>query len=105
MWAAWSFYYSKYVEYLDTAWLVLKGKDVSFLQTFHHFGAPWDVYLGIVLQVAGRSSTHTHTLRTHTRARTGFATERGTYGAATEQYLSCHSTATLVSFAARHRAS
>lgn len=47
---AWSFYYSKYVEYLDTVWLVLKGKPVSFLQTFHHFGAPWDVYLGIVLQ-------------------------------------------------------
>jgi len=45
--AAWAFYYSKYVEYLDTAWLVLKGKEVSFLQTFHHFGAPWDVYLGI----------------------------------------------------------
>jgi len=45
--AAWAFYYSKYVEYLDTVWLVLKGKPVSFLQTFHHFGAPWDVYLGI----------------------------------------------------------
>ena len=44
--AAKLFYYSKYVEYLDTVWLVLKGKDVSFLQTFHHFGAPWDVYLG-----------------------------------------------------------
>jgi len=45
--AAKAFYYSKYVEYLDTIWLVLKGKPVSFLQTFHHFGAPWDVYLGI----------------------------------------------------------
>jgi len=45
--AAKAFYYSKYVEYLDTVWLVIKGKDVSFLQTFHHFGAPWDVYLGI----------------------------------------------------------
>jgi hypothetical protein len=47
MLAAKAFYYSKYVEYLDTAWLVLKGKPVSFLQTFHHFGAPWDVYLGL----------------------------------------------------------
>lgn len=46
--AAKAFYYSKYVEYLDTVWLVIKGKDVSFLQTFHHFGAPWDVYLGCV---------------------------------------------------------
>jgi len=50
---AWSFYYSKYVEYLDTVWLVLKGKHVSFLQTFHHFGAPWDVYLAIVLKNEG----------------------------------------------------
>jgi len=49
-WTAKAFYYSKYVEYLDTAWLVLKGKQVSFLQAFHHFGAPWDVYLGIRLQ-------------------------------------------------------
>lgn len=53
--AAKAFYYSKYVEYLDTAWLVLKGKPVSFLQTFHHFGAPWDVYLGIQLQNEGLS--------------------------------------------------
>lgn len=51
--AAWAFYYSKYVEYLDTAWLVLKGKPVSFLQSFHHFGAPWDVYLGIVFKNEG----------------------------------------------------
>ena len=53
MLAAKSFYYSKYIEYLDTAWLVLKGKPVSFLQTFHHFGAPWDVYLGLVLRNEG----------------------------------------------------
>nr|AAL37626.1 long chain polyunsaturated fatty acid elongation enzyme [Isochrysis galbana]APW79686.1 elongation of fatty acids protein [synthetic construct] len=52
-WTAKAFYYSKYVEYLDTAWLVLKGKRVSFLQAFHHFGAPWDVYLGIRLHNEG----------------------------------------------------
>ena len=51
--AAKAFYWSKYVEYLDTAWLVLKGKPVSFLQSFHHFGAPWDVYLGIQFQNEG----------------------------------------------------
>jgi len=50
MFAMKGFYYSKYVEYLDTVWLVLKGKPVSFLQTFHHFGAPWDIYLGLVFQ-------------------------------------------------------
>ena len=26
---------------------------MSFLQSFHHFGAPWDVYLGIVLKNEG----------------------------------------------------
>lgn len=51
--AARFFYWSKYVEYLDTAWLVLKGKPVSFLQSFHHFGAPWDMYLGIALKNEG----------------------------------------------------
>ena len=30
--AALLFYYSKYVEYMDTFWLLLKGKSVSFLQ-------------------------------------------------------------------------
>uniref|UniRef100_A0A7S0IZ45 Elongation of fatty acids protein n=1 Tax=Calcidiscus leptoporus TaxID=127549 RepID=A0A7S0IZ45_9EUKA len=51
--SVYAFYYSKYVEYLDTAWMVLKGKEVIFLQSFHHFGAPWDVYLGIALQNEG----------------------------------------------------
>ena len=31
----------------------VKGKKVSFLQSFHHFGAPWDVYLGIVFKNEG----------------------------------------------------
>ena len=53
VWSVKAFYYSKYVEYLDTAWMLLKGKDVIFLQSFHHFGAPWDVYLGIALQNEG----------------------------------------------------
>ena len=52
--AAKAFYYSKYVEYLDTVWLILKDKPVSFLQTFHHFGAPWDVYLGCVRRCPAR---------------------------------------------------
>nr|ADN94476.1 delta-9 elongase [Rebecca salina] len=48
-----AFHYSKYVEYMDTAWLVLKGKPVSFLQGFHHFGAAWDTYFGITFQNEG----------------------------------------------------
>ena len=39
------FYYSKFVEYIDSFSLVLAGKPVSFLQSFHHLGAPIDMYL------------------------------------------------------------
>lgn len=53
VYTAWAFYYSKYIEYMDTAWLVMKGKPVSFLQTFHHFGAPWDVWMGLQFQNEG----------------------------------------------------
>eukprot|EP01059_Diplonema_ambulator_P028392 TRINITY_DN47176_c0_g1_i1.p1 TRINITY_DN47176_c0_g1~~TRINITY_DN47176_c0_g1_i1.p1 ORF type:complete len:263 (+),score=123.70 TRINITY_DN47176_c0_g1_i1:121-909(+) len=39
------FYYSKFVEYIDSWSLAMAGKPVSFLQSFHHFGAPWDMFL------------------------------------------------------------
>ena len=39
------FYYSKFVEYIDSFSLILAGKSVSFLQSFHHLGAPWEMYL------------------------------------------------------------
>jgi hypothetical protein len=39
------FYYSKYVEYLDTIFLIVAGKPVSFLQYFHHLGAPIDMWI------------------------------------------------------------
>jgi hypothetical protein len=52
-WSALLFHYSKYVEYMDTAWLVMKGKPVSFLQGFHHFGAAWDTFLGMAFQNEG----------------------------------------------------
>jgi hypothetical protein len=51
--AGWAFYVSKYVEFADTAWLVLKGKPVSFLQSFHHFGAPWNMWLAMHYEVEG----------------------------------------------------
>ena len=34
------FYYSKYVEYLDTFFLLIKNKKISWLQSYHHFFAP-----------------------------------------------------------------
>lgn len=51
--AAYAFHLSKYVEYMDTAWLVLKGKPVSFLQRFHHVGAAWDTFLAVTFKFEG----------------------------------------------------
>jgi len=39
------FFLSKYVEYLDTYFLIIAGKQVSWLQYFHHIGAPIDSWL------------------------------------------------------------
>ena len=40
------FYYSKYIEFLDTYFLILKNKKVSWLQYYHHIGAPINMALG-----------------------------------------------------------
>lgn len=46
----WIFYMSKYYELMDTAILILKGKQSSLLQTFHHSGS----ILSMWLQSAGQ---------------------------------------------------
>jgi len=43
-WSARLFYYSKYVEFADTWFLVIQGKYVSWLQYFHHAGAAFDMW-------------------------------------------------------------
>ncbi len=45
---SWWFWMSKYWEYLDTIFLIVAGKPVSFLQFFHHLGA------GLVLWILVR---------------------------------------------------
>jgi hypothetical protein len=51
---AWStlFYISKYYEFLDTWILVLKGKEASFLQVYHHTGIVLAMYGGVASQSA-----------------------------------------------------
>lgn len=39
------FYFSKYLEYIDSFYLPLMGKHLTFLQFFHHLGAPIDMWL------------------------------------------------------------
>lgn len=41
----WVFYLSKYYELLDTVILLVKGRPSSFLQTYHHAGAIWGMWL------------------------------------------------------------
>lgn len=51
---AWAtiFYISKYYEFLDTWILVLKGKEASFLQVYHHTGIVLCMYGGVASQSA-----------------------------------------------------
>lgn len=43
----WLFYLSKFYEVVDTAIVLAKGKETSFLQTFHHTGAMMSLWAGI----------------------------------------------------------
>lgn len=48
----WVFYMSKYYELLDTAILLAKGRQSSFLQTFHHSGSILSMWLQSAAQLA-----------------------------------------------------
>ena len=47
---AYYFYLSKYVEFLDTFFLILCNRPVIWLQYLHHIGAPLDMGLGLPLE-------------------------------------------------------
>lgn len=51
---AWNtiFYISKYYEFIDTWILVLKGKQPSFLQVYHHTGIAFCMWVGVLSQSA-----------------------------------------------------
>uniref|UniRef100_A0A671LMB0 Elongation of very long chain fatty acids protein n=1 Tax=Sinocyclocheilus anshuiensis TaxID=1608454 RepID=A0A671LMB0_9TELE len=52
---AWLFYFSKYIELLDTVFFVLRKKhsQVTFLHIFHHSILPWTWWWGVTLTPAG----------------------------------------------------
>lgn len=50
------FYYLKYIEWLDTIFLVIKKKNISFLHYFHHMIVPLFVYANSAfMNTAGQS--------------------------------------------------
>ncbi|XP_026229368.1 elongation of very long chain fatty acids protein 1a [Anabas testudineus] len=53
--ASWLFYFSKYIELLDTVFFVLRKKQsqITFLHVFHHSFMPWTWWWGITLTPAG----------------------------------------------------
>lgn len=53
--AAYMFYFSKYIELLDTVFFILRKKhsQVTFLHIFHHSFMPWSWWWGITLTPAG----------------------------------------------------
>ncbi|XP_071376895.1 elongation of very long chain fatty acids protein 1a [Centroberyx affinis] len=58
---AWIFYFSKYIELLDTVFFVLRKKhsQITFLHVFHHSFMPWTWWWGITLTpVGGMGSFH-----------------------------------------------
>ncbi|XP_034039320.1 elongation of very long chain fatty acids protein 1a [Thalassophryne amazonica] len=52
---SWMFYFSKYIELLDTIFFVLRKKQsqITFLHVFHHSFMPWTWWWGITLTPAG----------------------------------------------------
>ncbi|XP_042354333.1 elongation of very long chain fatty acids protein 1a [Plectropomus leopardus] len=52
---SWLFYFSKYIELLDTVFFVLRKKQsqITFLHVFHHSFMPWSWWWGITLTPAG----------------------------------------------------
>lgn len=50
---AWTFYLSKYYEFMDSFILWYKGKPISFLQTYHHVGAVMTMWYILATRLVG----------------------------------------------------
>ncbi|XP_053557276.1 elongation of very long chain fatty acids protein 7 [Bombina bombina] len=59
-WTCWLFYFSKFIELLDTIFFVLRKKNsqVTFLHVFHHSIMPWTWWFGVKFAAGGLGTFH-----------------------------------------------
>uniref|UniRef100_A0A8D2CZI8 Elongation of very long chain fatty acids protein n=1 Tax=Sciurus vulgaris TaxID=55149 RepID=A0A8D2CZI8_SCIVU len=57
---AWLFFFSKFIELIDTVIFILRKKDgqVTFLHVFHHSVLPWSWWWGVKIAPGGMGSFH-----------------------------------------------
>ncbi|XP_028924078.1 elongation of very long chain fatty acids protein 7 [Ornithorhynchus anatinus] len=59
-WTCWLYYFSKFIELLDTIFFVLRKKtsQVTFLHVFHHAIMPWTWWFGVKFAPGGLGTFH-----------------------------------------------
>lgn len=59
-WTCWLFYFSKFIELLDTIFFVLRKKNsqITFLHVFHHSIMPWTWWFGVKFAAGGLGTFH-----------------------------------------------
>ncbi|PIO16567.1 hypothetical protein AB205_0137350, partial [Aquarana catesbeiana] len=59
-WTCWLYYFSKFIELLDTIFFVLRKKNsqITFLHVYHHSVMPWTWWFGVKFAAGGLGTFH-----------------------------------------------
>ncbi|MEE6458333.1 hypothetical protein FKM82_000258 [Ascaphus truei] len=59
-WTCWLYYFSKFIELLDTIFFVLRKKNsqITFLHVYHHSIMPWTWWFGVKFAAGGLGTFH-----------------------------------------------